>query len=115
MVDRALGPYAPSEVLADAFRLQITRRDMATLSGLNWLNDEVLTDHSSGQVTHHRSLTTVADSSSLCISCINDYKSKNFIVIPRELSCALDMLKNLYFFSKTEVTCSHILHKHICG
>ena len=58
LVDRALGPYAPSEVLADAFRLQITRRDMATLSGLNWLNDEVHTDHSGGQVTDYRSLTT---------------------------------------------------------
>ena len=32
----------PDEVLADKFRLQLTRRDIQTLSGLNWLNDEVI-------------------------------------------------------------------------
>ena len=32
----------PDEVLADKFRLQLTRRDIQTLSGLNWLNDEVM-------------------------------------------------------------------------
>ena len=29
------------QVLIDKFRLQITRQDVATLAGLNWLNDEV--------------------------------------------------------------------------
>ncbi|WAQ94836.1 SENP1-like protein [Mya arenaria] len=32
----------PEEVLVDKFRLQITRRDIHTLAGLNWLNDEVI-------------------------------------------------------------------------
>ncbi|XP_019876205.1 sentrin-specific protease isoform X2 [Aethina tumida] len=32
----------PNEVLAAKFNLQITRRDIQTLSGLNWLNDEVI-------------------------------------------------------------------------
>ncbi|ENN80362.1 sentrin-specific protease 1 [Dendroctonus ponderosae] len=41
MVDRAFrGP--PNEVLAQKFNLNITRRDLMTLSGLNWLNDEVI-------------------------------------------------------------------------
>lgn len=39
----ALDGGAPSQVLVDGFRLQITRADMAKLHGLNWLNDEVLT------------------------------------------------------------------------
>ncbi|XP_005098591.3 sentrin-specific protease 1 isoform X1 [Aplysia californica] len=38
----ALRPGSPGEVLSDAFRLQITRKDMATLGGLNWLNDEII-------------------------------------------------------------------------
>lgn len=37
----ALRPGSSDQVLSDGFRLQITRKDMATLSGLNWLNDEV--------------------------------------------------------------------------
>ena len=32
------------QVLIDKFRLQITRQDIATLAGLNWLNDEVSSD-----------------------------------------------------------------------
>ena len=41
VVKAALRPGNPNDVLSDAFRLQLTRRDMATLAGLNWLNDEV--------------------------------------------------------------------------
>lgn len=29
------------EVLSEAFRLTITRKDIQTLNNLNWLNDEV--------------------------------------------------------------------------
>lgn len=32
----------PNEVLARKFNLNITRRDLGTLAGLNWLNDEVI-------------------------------------------------------------------------
>ncbi|KAL1490382.1 hypothetical protein ABEB36_013091 [Hypothenemus hampei] len=32
----------PNEVLAQKFNLNITRRDLMTLAGLNWLNDEVI-------------------------------------------------------------------------
>ncbi|KAF7266360.1 uncharacterized protein LOC143202559 [Rhynchophorus ferrugineus] len=32
----------PNEVLARKFNLNITRRDLITLAGLNWLNDEVI-------------------------------------------------------------------------
>ncbi|CAG5125918.1 unnamed protein product, partial [Candidula unifasciata] len=42
LIDRALRPGNPNEVLSEDFRLQITRRDIVTLSGLNWLNDEVI-------------------------------------------------------------------------
>jgi len=38
----ALRPGQPSQILSEAFRLQITRRDIATLGGLNWLNDEII-------------------------------------------------------------------------
>lgn len=40
-VDSALGPGNASETLADGFKISITRGDLATLSNLNWLNDEV--------------------------------------------------------------------------
>ncbi|XP_076328091.1 sentrin-specific protease 1-like isoform X1 [Tachypleus tridentatus] len=42
LVDDALEPVPPDEVLVEGFRLSITRRDMETLAGLNWLNDEVI-------------------------------------------------------------------------
>ncbi|KAK7010031.1 sentrin-specific protease 1-like isoform X1 [Biomphalaria glabrata] len=42
VINYSLGPGNPNEVLSEAFRLQITRRDLATLKGLNWLNDEVI-------------------------------------------------------------------------
>ncbi|BFY98153.1 hypothetical protein BsWGS_01193 [Bradybaena similaris] len=42
VIDKALRPGPAGEVLSEDFRLQITRRDIATLSGLNWLNDEVI-------------------------------------------------------------------------
>jgi len=37
-----LHPSPPNEVLVEAFRLKITRRDMETLNRDNWLNDEVI-------------------------------------------------------------------------
>ena len=42
MVDNALVPNPSSEVLSDAFKLQLTRKDISTLGGLNWLNDEII-------------------------------------------------------------------------
>jgi len=44
-VNRALRGGPADQVLVEGFRLQITRRDIATLSGLNWLNDEVSEIH----------------------------------------------------------------------
>jgi sentrin-specific protease 1 len=40
-VTEALSPGRPEEVLSDAFKITIRRKDMVTLKGLNWLNDEV--------------------------------------------------------------------------
>ncbi|KAJ8313857.1 hypothetical protein KUTeg_008418 [Tegillarca granosa] len=37
----ALRPNPPDQVLVEGFKLQVTRKDIATLGGLNWLNDEV--------------------------------------------------------------------------
>ncbi|XP_046367154.2 sentrin-specific protease 1-like [Haliotis rufescens] len=34
--------FPPDQVLVEGYRLQITRKDMATLDGLNWLNDEII-------------------------------------------------------------------------
>lgn len=43
LVNHALSAYASkNEVLAKNFGLNITRRDLLTLAGLNWLNDEVI-------------------------------------------------------------------------
>ncbi|XP_013794807.1 sentrin-specific protease 1-like [Limulus polyphemus] len=42
LADDALEPTPPDEVLVEGFRLSIRRRDMETLSGLSWLNDEVI-------------------------------------------------------------------------
>lgn len=41
IIDRAFRGGPPNQVLADKFSIQITRRDIHTLAGLNWLNDEV--------------------------------------------------------------------------
>ncbi|XP_076461373.1 uncharacterized protein LOC143293902 isoform X2 [Babylonia areolata] len=41
-VGAALADGPPGQVLAEGFRLQLTRADIATLRGLNWLNDEVI-------------------------------------------------------------------------
>lgn len=41
-VRQALVPHPPNQVLAEGFGLQITRKDIHTLAGLNWLNDEVI-------------------------------------------------------------------------
>lgn len=41
VIDKALNGYSESEVLCDAFNLTITRKDIKTLIGLNWLNDQV--------------------------------------------------------------------------
>ena len=41
-INDALRPYPPSEVLSDGFHLKITRKDMETLSPVNWLNDDII-------------------------------------------------------------------------
>ncbi|CAK1602675.1 unnamed protein product [Parnassius mnemosyne] len=42
LVNRALGPGPAGQLLVEKFNLRIHRRDLQTLSGLNWLNDEVI-------------------------------------------------------------------------
>ncbi|KAL4221969.1 SUMO1 sentrin specific peptidase 1 [Mactra antiquata] len=42
VINNALSRGNPSQVMVDKFKIQITRGDIATLSGLNWLNDEVI-------------------------------------------------------------------------
>ncbi|KAL4704662.1 hypothetical protein ACJJTC_013446 [Scirpophaga incertulas] len=42
LVNKALGPGPPNELLVEKFNLRIHRRDLQTLAGLNWLNDEVI-------------------------------------------------------------------------
>lgn len=41
VINDALRPQPSEEVLVEAYKLQIRRRDMESLAGLNWLNDEV--------------------------------------------------------------------------
>ncbi|KAK1803571.1 hypothetical protein P4O66_020983 [Electrophorus voltai] len=41
-VSRALRAGSQDDVLSEGFRLTITRKDLQTLSNLNWLNDEVI-------------------------------------------------------------------------
>ncbi|XP_057326520.1 sentrin-specific protease 1-like [Microplitis mediator] len=41
-ITRALNPNPPNQVLVESFGLRITRKDIHTLAGLNWLNDEVI-------------------------------------------------------------------------
>lgn len=41
VVNQALRPQPSEEILVEGYKLQIRRRDMESLSGLNWLNDEV--------------------------------------------------------------------------
>ena len=43
-IQNALIKEPSQEVLVKGFNLSITRKDMQTLKGLNWLNDEVI-DH----------------------------------------------------------------------
>lgn len=42
MVNNALRPGPAQQVFIDKFNLRITRADLQTLRGLNWLNDEVI-------------------------------------------------------------------------
>lgn len=42
IIDNALLKGSPNQVLIDKFNTQITRHDISTLDGLNWLNDEVI-------------------------------------------------------------------------
>jgi len=41
-VEAATHPHPPMEVLASAFKLDIHRKDIKTLVGLEWLNDEII-------------------------------------------------------------------------
>lgn len=41
-VSQALRGGSQDDVLSEGFRLTITRKDLQTLSSLNWLNDEVI-------------------------------------------------------------------------
>lgn len=40
-MNRVLRGGNPHEVLSEGFGLSLTRKDLQTLSNLNWLNDEV--------------------------------------------------------------------------
>lgn len=42
VIDNAFQKASPNEVLVSKFNTQITRHDISTLAGLNWLNDEVV-------------------------------------------------------------------------
>ncbi|PVD30722.1 hypothetical protein C0Q70_09997 [Pomacea canaliculata] len=42
VINKAFDGGPPTQILSEAFRLQIRRSDIATLHGLNWLNDEVI-------------------------------------------------------------------------
>ena len=42
IINDALQPHPESEVLVNAFDISIMRKDIQTLRGLNWLNDEVI-------------------------------------------------------------------------
>lgn len=42
LVSKALAPGPSTQVLIEKFGLRITKSDIQTLSGLNWLNDEVI-------------------------------------------------------------------------
>lgn len=42
IIDEALNPQPPEEVLCVGFNISVSRKDLETLSGLNWLNDEII-------------------------------------------------------------------------
>lgn len=42
IIDNSLLKNPPTQVLVEKFNTQITRHDISTLDGLNWLNDEVI-------------------------------------------------------------------------
>jgi len=42
VIEGAMRPHPESQVLCDGFNLTITRRDINSLAGLNWLNDQVV-------------------------------------------------------------------------
>lgn len=50
-VNRVLRGGSSHEVLSEGFGLSITRKDLQTLSHLNWLNDEV-SAHSALSLSH---------------------------------------------------------------
>ncbi|XP_050417974.1 sentrin-specific protease 1 isoform X2 [Patella vulgata] len=42
VIDDAIGPGSLRTVVSEGFKIQITKEDIQTLKGLNWLNDEVI-------------------------------------------------------------------------
>jgi sentrin-specific protease 1 len=42
LINQALIPSPQDEVLVEGFSVKLTRRDIQTLRGLNWLNDEII-------------------------------------------------------------------------
>ena len=42
VIDNSLLKGPPNQILIDKFNTQITRHDISTLAGLNWLNDEII-------------------------------------------------------------------------
>lgn len=42
IIDEALNPEPPEEVLCVGFNISVSRKDLETLAGLNWLNDEII-------------------------------------------------------------------------
>lgn len=49
-VNRVLRGGSPHEVLSEGFGLSLTRKDLHTLSNLNWLNDEVSAQHPQAKI-----------------------------------------------------------------
>lgn len=92
MISGALRPGAPeSQVLCDAYGLTITRRDINSLAGLNWLNDQVL------QPTDQRSLWSFMPLLHL---------SLNSSIILGTLTPQLLLYNNLFCVLGIKISCS---------
>lgn len=75
-VSQALRGGSQDDVLSEGFRLTITRKDLQTLSHLNWLNDEVsvmaLTVHLYHQELRNDTILAIFGVVALYGVCIND-------------------------------------------
>ncbi|KAL3831902.1 hypothetical protein ACJMK2_023596 [Sinanodonta woodiana] len=138
-INYALRRQPAGEILVEAFRLQLTRNDFATLSGLSWLNDEIINFYMNmlierGELDNYPKvyafntffypkIMSAGYSAVRRWTKSTDIFSKDFLVIPVHLGmhwclCVVDFKKKniLYYDSMggNNYQCLEAIKKYLC-